>query len=261
MRRFARRMGRIESDSTVQAEVLRALRLGRRPPNSALVSGWRSTVQKLLPLGGLSTGNRISLFTDGDAAFLSMWHAISTARERVWLETYTLEPDAVGLRTLALLEEAAKRGCDVRLLYDAVGSWHIEGAAGAKGCELTLTPQRTRTEKHVAQLQALGGKVRAFHPLRADWPWRLSSYLYRNHRKTLSIDDDVAFCGGMNCGGHYCSPAIGGNSYFTDVHVRVEGPACADVREVFLDSMREAEKHSPALHGWGVCSFAFSLFL
>lgn len=128
------------------------------------------------------------------------------------------------MRTVSLLEEAAKRGCDVRLLYDSVGSWQIE-------------------ERHVAALRAAGGVARAFHPLQRDWAWRWSFYLYRNHRKTLCVDDDLAYCGGMNVGGQYCSPAIGGTSYFSDVHVKIVGPASADMREVFLDSMHEANKH------------------
>jgi phosphatidylserine/phosphatidylglycerophosphate/cardiolipin synthase-like enzyme len=80
----------------VQAAVLRALRVGRRGvPHGRVTDQWNNMMAKLLPLGGLSTGNQLSMFLDGDAAFLSMWHAISVAKERVWLETYTLSPDEV----------------------------------------------------------------------------------------------------------------------------------------------------------------------
>ena len=50
-----------------------------------------------------SEGNSVDLLWDGDRAFRAMWRAIRAARRRVWLETFILEPDPVGLHTLALL--------------------------------------------------------------------------------------------------------------------------------------------------------------
>ena len=40
-----------------------------------------------------------------------MWDAIDTAKRRVWIETYILEPDFVGVKTIDKLADAAKRGC------------------------------------------------------------------------------------------------------------------------------------------------------
>jgi hypothetical protein len=39
-----------------------------------------------------------------------MWSAIQHAKQTVWLETYILKPDAIGLRTIKELTDAAKRG-------------------------------------------------------------------------------------------------------------------------------------------------------
>ena len=49
-------------------------------------------------------------------AFSSMWGSISTAKSRVWVETFILEPDPVGLRMIAELTDAARRGCQYVLL-------------------------------------------------------------------------------------------------------------------------------------------------
>jgi cardiolipin synthase len=38
-------------------------------------------------------------------------------------------------------------------------------------------------------------------------------WLFRNHKKILVIDQDVAFTGGMNIGDQYAGPAVGGNGY------------------------------------------------
>jgi phosphatidylserine/phosphatidylglycerophosphate/cardiolipin synthase-like enzyme len=40
-----------------------------------------------------------------------MWKEIQNAKERVWMETFILKPDTVGLRTLDELRKAAERGC------------------------------------------------------------------------------------------------------------------------------------------------------
>ena len=132
---------------------------------------------------------------------MAMFRAIREARERVWVQTYTLEPDAIGMQVIKLLEEAAARHCDVRLLYDSVGSYRMD-------------------EVHFERLRRLGGSVTAYQPIpTAPWRWSLS-YFNRNHRKLLLVDDDLAFCGGMNLSADYAGSLVGGNGYFADVKVR-----------------------------------------
>lgn len=235
MRRFRRAfVGRVRHGDVSDA-VLKALRIGRKVPTSRVVTKWRSLVEKLLPLGGLSSGNRLTLFGDGDAAFLSMWNSIASAQKRVWLETYVLMPDEVGLRTISLLEQAAARGCDVRVLYDSVGSWQLQPS-------------------HVEALKKTGAHVVIFHPVRAEFSL---SFLHRNHRKVLIVDDGMAYCGGMNVASEYAGLMSGGNCFFADVHVKVEGPAAADLADVFSDSMQEALRlASPGLGAWMMWAFA-----
>lgn len=200
MRRFRRAIGRVGSGD-VEGSVLKALRIGRKEPHSRVVAHWRSVVGALLPLGGVSTGNRLTLFKDGDSNFSSMWETIDSASDRVWIQTYTLEPDAVGLKTIQCLENAAARGCDVKLLFDSVGSWKIE-------------------DRHVQRLESLGARVIFYNPINF---WKFSfSFLHRNHRKICLVDDKVAFVGGMNISCDYAGPLTGGNSYFADVNVKVE---------------------------------------
>lgn len=54
----------------------------------------------------LTQGNQLTLFTGGDASFRAMWDDIRQAQQRVWLETYTFAPDAVGQRTIRELTDA-----------------------------------------------------------------------------------------------------------------------------------------------------------
>jgi phosphatidylserine/phosphatidylglycerophosphate/cardiolipin synthase-like enzyme len=53
-----------------------------------------------------------SLTLTFEQAFSNMWQAIASAKKRVWMETFILEPDAVGLRTIQELARAAARGVE-----------------------------------------------------------------------------------------------------------------------------------------------------
>lgn len=177
---------------------------------------WRRIMSSVLPQGGSSTGNRVRLLPEGDEAWSAMWAAIESARTRVWLETYIMEPDSLGQGTLERLRDAAARGCEVLLLYDDVGS-HKLGS------------------DFLAPLLRAGGQVHAFNPI---WAWhRHGPLLMRDHRKILVVDDRIAFCGGMNASEDYAGPQLG-NGLFRDTHLSVEGPAVGDLAGVVQSSLR-----------------------
>lgn len=171
--------------------------------------------------GNRSTGNRLELFCDGDASFEAVWEAIESAKTRVWIEIYTLEPDAVGNRTLRLLTKAAGRGCDVILVCDRFGSSHL-------------------LDDHRKPLEAAGGRVVMFNP---PWPWRkighqVGSLLHRDHRKVVVVDDDIGFCGGRNISEAYAGKEYGTNFYY-DTLMRIKGSATRRLASVFLSSLSE----------------------
>ncbi|ARA93856.1 hypothetical protein AWN76_012270 [Rhodothermaceae bacterium RA] len=177
-------------------------------------------------VGGTSAGNRLTLITDGNEAFRLAYEAIRQARTRVWLESYIVEPDEVGRPAIAALAEAARRGCDVVLLFDRWGS-----------------PRLGR--RHAAPILEAGGRVATFNPV---LPWqklgrKVASILHRDHRKIL-IADDVGFCGGRNISVDYGGA---GPARFFDETVRLEGPCVRDLAHVFADSFYDATGASLAL--------------
>lgn len=136
---------------------------------------WNRLLTRPALRSGYSGGNRLQFFTDGDRTFRAVWDDIARAEERVWMETYVYEPDAVGRRTRHALAEAAQRGCDVVLIYDSQGSASV-------------------TEDFFRPLREAGGTVLPFNPV---YPWhrlqrRLMNPLHRDHRKLLIVDDRVA---------------------------------------------------------------------
>lgn len=60
---------------------------------------WNRLLTRPALRSGYSGGNRPQFFTDGDRTFRAVWDDIARAEERVWMETYVYEPDAVGRRT------------------------------------------------------------------------------------------------------------------------------------------------------------------
>jgi len=153
--------------------------------------------------------------------FKSMWASIKSAKRRIWIEIYQLTPDKVGLTTINLLAEAALRGVHVVLLYDGMGSYSLR-------------------DHHLLPLSRANATVLQYHKpfTYFQFPWA-----GRNHRKIVIVDDDVAYCGGMNIGGDYAGTEVGGNGRFYDAHCAIRGPAHTHLVNVFLSSVKNTSIH------------------
>jgi cardiolipin synthase len=158
-------------------------------------------------------GNQITFYEAGQPAFEAMLGDIRSARHHVHLEYFIFQPDATGRLFLETLAQKAREGVEVRLLYDAMGSRRLH---------------RWR----LRQLHKAGGKYSVFLPLN---PLRRRIQInMRNHRKILVVDGRVAFTGGLNIGDEYLgnNPRYG---FWRDTHLRLEGPAVADLQSVFIE--------------------------
>jgi len=97
-----------------------------------------------------SAGNSVELLTKDDGAFERIEAALRTAKRFIWAEYYLISDDETGHVFLEMLARKAAEGIDVRLLYDAVGSMHLD----AKRLAARSFPER------LAQ-----GMARLFSPL------------------------------------------------------------------------------------------------
>jgi cardiolipin synthase len=143
-----------------------------------------------------------------------MLAALAAAQRSICLETYILVADHTGDRFKAVLLERAHAGVEIRVIYDAVGSFGLPGG-------------------WVDDLRAAGCQVIAFNPI-AQWRrrFRLS---HRDHRKIIVIDDEVAFAGGLNISNDYASVEDGGEGWH-DMHCRCTGPIVGDLARMFRRS-------------------------
>lgn len=161
----------------------------------------------------VTPGNRVGLFHEGEAAYAAMLAAIEAARHHVHIQFFIVRADDSGRRFFAALAAAARRGVEVRFLFDAVGSYAL-------------------SSRPVRELIAAGGKTAGFLPvLNPLYRFRIN---LRNHRKIVVVDGRVGFTGGLNVGDEYLgrNPKHG---YWRDTHLKLEGPAVESLQRVFLE--------------------------
>jgi cardiolipin synthase len=159
--------------------------------------------------------NLLDPFENQALALQSILEALRKATEWIHLEFYIFKPDSVGKAVLAILEEKAAAGIQVRLLVDDVGSSELKG-------------------RDTQALVEAGGEVARFAPIRPlIRPWSLH---FRNHRKILSIDGRIGFTGSFNIGEEYFPSSQRDFPHsFRDQAIRIEGPAVQKMEEVFLE--------------------------
>lgn len=158
--------------------------------------------------------NNIEVFSDGHELFDEMFECIKNAKTSVHVMFYIVKNDNLGKKLIALLEEKAAEGVEVRFLYDSIGG-------------------RTLNNRSVRSLEDAGGKVGEFFS--SILPHVNFKINFRNHRKIVVIDGEIGFVGGFNVGDEY----LGLNNrfgYWRDTHIKITGSAVIDLqRRFFLD--------------------------
>ncbi|WP_302739509.1 cardiolipin synthase [uncultured Clostridium sp.] len=169
--------------------------------------------------------NNVSMYSDGKIFFNELLESLKKAKKSINIEFYIFKNDDIGTKILNVLEEKAKEGVEVRLLYDSVGS-------------------RSLSRNVLNKLINEGGKVGEFFP---SWLKFININMnFRNHRKIVVIDNNVGFVGGFNVGDEY----LGKDSkfgYWRDTHIKFTGSAVNDLNLRFLADWRYATKEEVSL--------------
>jgi cardiolipin synthase len=159
----------------------------------------------------------VAVYFKGQDAFAAMREAVVGARKEILLESYIYKDDSAGRGFLDELSVAARRGVEVSVLADALGSYSTRNAFWQ-------------------EMKRRGIHVRLFRPLFS----ALWYQPFRDHRKILVVDRRVAFTGGMNIGEEYGSTSASLGETWRDTHVRVEGPAAWEMAVVFSEGWVQA---------------------
>lgn len=153
----------------------------------------------------LTFNNKTQVFTNGPTLFDNLIKNINQAKKSISVEFYTFYNDHLGTRVLRALEEAASRGVEVRVIYDASGSHGTKPAFFAK-------------------LRELGGQAQPFISSSSKYLFTTPRANYHLHRKLVIIDHNIGYIGGFNIGDQYVdkSKKFG---HWRDTHLRVVGQA------------------------------------
>lgn len=158
--------------------------------------------------GDTTEDNRVTLFHDGVTKFEALLDDIANATDFIFVQYYIFRGDEVGKQLVNALAQRAKDGLEVRLLVDGMG------------CQFT--------KKEIFKpLMDAGGIFTLFLP---PAPVRIN---FRNHRKLVVIDGNLAYLGGSNIGKEYLgkSKRFG---YWRDTHMRLTGGSVSPITLRFI---------------------------
>jgi len=168
-------------------------------------------------LGADATGgNQYAVLTNGDQIFPSMLAAVNGARRRISFETYIFNKGSVGEQFTQAFEAAARRGVQVNLVVDAMGSNKIP-------------------KEWQERLKAAGVKVGEFG--QPKW-YALEELNYRTHRKILVVDGRIGFTGGVGLDDQWLGHAQD-KEHWRDTMVRIEGPVVRLMEGAFNENFIE----------------------
>jgi cardiolipin synthase A/B len=168
-------------------------------------------------------GDAYRVLRNGEA-FPPMLEAIKQAKKRINFETYVFKDETIGEEFLVALEQAAQRGVVVRMILDPIGS--------------------VLSDANQERLKNAGVQLSWFNPLQF---WALEETNYRTHRKTLVVDGDVAFTGGMGIADQWLGNAQDAQ-HWRDTQFQITGPAVRALEASFYENWIESGGRSaPAL--------------
>ena len=159
---------------------------------------------------GMVPGNAVTLLQNGDGLFPDLLRAIAGARESVDVEIYIFNDGEIGREIADALIERARAGVGVRVLVDDIGA-RLGGLAD--------------------EMRAAGVNVRIYKPIRI---YSLTRLGHRTHRKIVTIDGRVGYCGGFAFDDRWRGDARNRHEW-RDLAVRLEGPAVRQLQRIFME--------------------------
>jgi cardiolipin synthase len=118
-------------------------------------------------------------------------------------------------QVLEHLDGKLKQGVEIRIMIDAFGS------------------STNKPNKQFDIFKGLGGKIAIFHSFTIA-PWDLAKNQTRNHRRSIVIDGNIGYTGGMTISDPWLGNARDPKEY-RDVMFRTTGPMARDLQGIFSE--------------------------
>ena len=160
----------------------------------------------------LISGNQLRLLKDAQENYPAWLDAIASAKHLIFFETYIIRNDSEGKRFAEALISKAQEGVQVYLIYDWAGGF------------------LKTSKRYWNHLRKEGVNVRCFNPPKLASPM---AWLTRDHRKSLVVDNRIAFVSGLCVGCMWSGDAKKGIEPWRDTGVEIRGPAVSEVARAF----------------------------
>ena len=155
---------------------------------------------------------RQEYFSSGESFHGRLLEELEKAEKFIFLEFFILKEGKMLNSILAILEEKASRGLDVRIMYDDMG------------CLFSLPKD---FQKRLAEKGIKSFVFNRFKPIIS------SLQNNRDHRKIISIDGKTAFTGGLNLADEYIN-AVERFGHWKDAAIMIEGDGAWSLTLIFL---------------------------
>lgn len=154
-------------------------------------------------------------FDDPLKFYNAMFNDMSRAQHYVFIETYRIGYDEIGIKLRDILTAKAKEGLKVKILVDSWGGSSLPNHFFDK-------------------LIALGGEVRFFTKIKINSDFFTRSHR-RNHRKILVIDDEISYMGSSNFTAY--------NMNWRESVLRMRGKITSTFKDIFLQNFELYNKY------------------
>lgn len=172
----------------------------------------------------LVPGNEIRELINGHEYFPEMLAAIAKAQKSITFENFIWRSGSVSDRFIAALTDRARAGVKVHCIVDSFG------ARGFK-------------HKDRKRMRDAGVELEIHNQI---YPWNFWKWNHRTHRKTLVVDGQVGFIGGICIADEW-----DGNEEnirrWRDTELIVKGPVVPQLQGIFMDNWIRGR--SEVLHG------------
>lgn len=159
----------------------------------------------------LTFDNEVDLLINGEQKFERLKKDLANAEDHIHMEYFVFLDDEQGIGIIEILCEKARKGVQVKLIYDDVGS------------NISSRSKRLLTNSGVEHYP--------FLPVL--FSNSTSKINYRNHRKIVVIDGQIGYLGGINIDKKY-NNNFQNNRYWRDTHMRIQGAAVGSLQSSFF---------------------------
>lgn len=165
------------------------------------------------------SGSPLEYYPSGTRLFDEAIEKLGSAKHFVFIEYYAIADGVLLNRIWDVLRKKVAEGVDVRIIYDDVGG-------------------RAFSRSVIKKMTEAGAKVRVFNRLLSSFTFAMN---YRDHRKIIIVDGEVAFTGGSNIADEYINEKHM-HGYWKDTGLKVEGEAVDCFTVFFLRQWEFIEK-------------------